>query len=106
MDNTNENQLLPIKITKKNITKVIIDTFVSNIDMENEYNLNELKTKLTESYKLIKTKKKSVGVKKNPSKYNIFVKEEMSKIKLEYPNYSNKEILGLAAKKWQEQKKN
>ena len=57
MDNTSENQLLPIKITKKNITKVIIDTFVSNIDMENEYNLNELKTKLTESYKLIKTKK-------------------------------------------------
>ncbi len=35
---------------------------------------------------------------------NIFVKEEMSKIKLEFPNYSNKEILGLAAKKWQEQK--
>ena len=28
----------------------------------------------------------------------------MSKIKLEFPNYSNKEILGLAAKKWQEQK--
>ena len=105
MDNTGENQLLPIKIKKKNITKVIIDTFVSNIDMENEYNLNELKTKLTESYKSIKTKKKSTGVKKNPSKYNIFVKEEMSKIKLENPNYSNKEILGLAAKKWQEQKK-
>ena len=102
MEETNN---LDVKITKKNMIKVIVDTFNSNIDLTKEdYTLNDLKNILTDAFKSVKDKKKEAAVKKNPSAYNIFVKQEMQKIKSENPDLGNKEILAVAAKKWQEQK--
>ena len=102
MEDTNN---LDVKITKKNMIKIIIDTFNNNIDLTKEdYTLNNLKTILTDAYKYVKEKKKTAVVKKNPSAYNIFIKQEMQKIKKNNPDLGNKEVLGLAAKNWQEQK--
>lgn len=93
--------------SKKITTKKMLDTFVSNIDTTKEYSLEEVKKILTESYKSVKkTKKvKSEGAeKRQPSKYNLFVKEQMIKIKLENPSKDNKEIMSMAASQWKEYK--
>lgn len=104
MENNTDIELIPVKITKNNITKIIIETFVSKIDVESQYTLSEYKNILTEVYKNIKIKKKSTTTKKQPSKYNIFIKDEMIKLKKENNDTKNKDLLKLAAKKWQEEK--
>tara|TARA_Y100000389_G_scaffold112008_1_gene109052 strand:- start:1278 stop:1589 length:312 start_codon:yes stop_codon:yes gene_type:complete len=99
-----EITLIPIKITKNNITKYIFEEFEKKIDKEKPYSLKELKDILSESYKDIKDKKKN-NVKKLPSKYNIFIKEEIVKLKAENnENLNNKDILKQAASNWKKQK--
>lgn len=99
-----EISLVPSKITKNNITKYIFEEFEKKIDKEKVYSLKELKDILTETYKEIKDKKKN-NVKKAPSKYNIFVKEEIERLKAENKeNLNNKEILKQAAANWKKQK--
>lgn len=99
-----EISLIPVKITKNNITKITIETFLKDINYDKKYTLNELKVLLTNAYKSIKQKKNSNATKKEPSKYNIFVKEVMSKLKKENPEMSNKETLKLAASEWRKTK--
>jgi hypothetical protein len=99
-----EITLIPIKITKNNITKYIFEEFEKKIDKEKSYSLKELKDILSESYKDIKDKKKN-NVKKLPSKYNIFIKEEIVRLKAENKeNLNNKDILKQAASNWKKQK--
>jgi hypothetical protein len=93
-----------VHTSKKINTKKIIDTFVSNVDNTKEYSLEELKKLLTETYKSSKKSKKVGGEKRTPSKYNIFIKEQMLKIKEENPTKNNKEIMSVAASKWKEHK--
>lgn len=101
---TKEEQIeKDVKVNKNNITKTIIDRFVEEVDMaNNNYKLNELIDLLKSSYKSVK-KKKDV-VKKNPSAYNLFIKEAMTKLKEEEPELKNKDLLTRAAKLWQEEK--
>ena len=101
MEDTKTEEL---KKKKNNITKVIIDTFVSKIDNEKKYSLNEFKKLITESFKEIKELKKKKVVKKNPTKYNIFIKEEIQKLRVEFPDLSNKELLKKGAERWREKK--
>ena len=56
------NQEIDVKITKGNFIKNVIDTFLSEIDYDKKYKLNELRGILNESYK--KTKSKKTVVKK------------------------------------------
>ena len=99
-----EITLIPIKITKNNITKYIFEEFEKKIDKEKSYSLKDLKDLLSESYKEIKDKKKN-NVKKPPSKYNIFIKEEIVRLKAENNvNLNNKDILKQAASNWKKQK--
>jgi len=51
----------------------------------------------------ISLKKKDV-IKKNPSAYNLFIKEAMTKLKEDEPELKNKELLKRATKLWQEEK--
>ena len=93
--------------SKKITTKKMLDTFVSNIDTSKEYSLDDLKKILTDAYKSVKKAKKvkSEGAeKRQPSKYNLFVKEQMLKIKSENPTKDNKEIMSIAASLWKEHK--
>ena len=73
----------------------IVDIF------KDKYTLTELKQYLTDAYKL---KSKKETVKKEPSAYNIFVKEEFAKIKLETPDMNNKEYMRLIGSRWKAKK--
>lgn len=80
----------------------ILTEFTASVDVSRDnYTLNELKAILTQAYKS-NTKRKSSGVKKEPSKYNIFVKQEIAKIRQENPNVDNKQLMSLAAARWKE----
>lgn len=80
----------------------ILTEFTASVDASRDnYTLNELKTLLTQAYKS-NTKRKSSGVKKEPSKYNIFIKEEIAKIRQENPSVENKQLMSLAAARWKE----
>lgn len=86
------------------MTSKILSDFISKIDNnKNDYTLDELKKLLTEAYKSSK-KKKATSEKKEPSKYNIFIKEEIQRIREENPNVDNKQLMSLAASKWKEHK--
>ena len=98
------NQEIDVKITKGNFIKNVIDTFLSEIDCDKKYKLNELRGILNESYK--KTKSKKTVVKKAPSEYNIFVKEQTKELKEKNPELDNKEIFKKTAELWNEYKKN
>ena len=86
------------------MTSKILSDFMSKIDNnKNDYTLDELKKLLTEAYKSCKKKKTSTE-KKEPSKYNIFIKEEIQRIREENPNVDNKQLMSLAAAKWKDHK--
>lgn len=74
----------------------IVDIF------KDKYTLTELKQYLTDAYKL--KNKKETTVKKQPSAYNIFVKEEFAKIKSETPDLDNKEYMRLIGTRWKAKK--
>lgn len=92
-------------------TEQIINDFTSNTDKSNEYSLKELVSILTASYKLVnasKSKKKQVAgsegdepvAKKAPSAYNLFVKNEISKIRAENKDVNPKDLMKIAAANW------
>lgn len=94
--------------SKKLFMRKMVDTFVSNIDVSKEYSLEEVKKIATDAYKSCKKTKKVKAdgeEKRKPSEYNLFVKEQMQKIKAENPTKDNKEIMSLAASLWKEHKK-
>lgn len=84
-------------------TSKIISDFASKVDTSKEdYSLDELKKMLAEAYKT-NTKKKSTE-KKEPSKYNLFIREEIQRMKKENPSVDNKQLMSLAAARWKEHK--
>lgn len=88
------------------MTSKIITAFTTKVDVaKDDYTLDELKKLLTESFKESKTKKRNTtGEKKEPSKYNIFIKEEIQRIRVENPNTDNKQLMSIAASRWKEHK--
>lgn len=93
------------KVSRTNAIKKIIDTFVDSVDVTKDYTLDELKKLIIDSFKSCKKKKSRDSTeKKEPSKYNIFIKEEMSKIRKESPDVDNKKLMSLAAARWNEHK--
>lgn len=88
------------------MTSKIITAFTTKVDVaKDDYTLDELKKLLTESFKESKTKKRNTtGEKKEPSKYNIFIKEEIQRIRSENPNTDNKQLMSIAASRWKEHK--
>ncbi len=82
-------------------TSKMMDTFTTSIDNTKEYTLDELKKLLANAYKVSKCKR---AEKKEPSKYNIFIKDEIAKIRQETPDVDNKQLMSLAAARWKEHK--
>ncbi len=86
------------------MTSKILSDFMSKVDSsKDDYTLDELKKLLTEAFKAGKKKKTSTE-KKEPSKYNIFIKEEIQRIRQENPSVDNKQLMSMAAARWKEHK--
>ena len=91
------------KVNKVN-TKKIVDSFVSSVDVDTKYTLDELKKLLSEAYKSAGKKKDKSETKREPSKYNIFVKDEILRLRSENPDKNIKELMAVAAANWKKQK--
>lgn len=104
-----ETTLLDTSVkTQKTVSgKKVIDIFNSSIDVSTDYSLDELKKHLSNAFKTATKKSKRENTeKREPSQYNIFVKNEMHKLKEQYPDKPNKEIMSMAAALWKENKNN
>jgi len=88
--------------------KQIIDRFVNSIDMNNNYSTVELVKLLKEAAKNNKSKSTNASgepkVKKAPSAYNLFIKEQMELLKSD--GCTPKERMQKATEKWKEMKAN
>lgn len=89
-------------------TQKIIDEFNKLIDYEKVYTKTEFNNILTQAFKNIKNSKtkNTNGVKKPPTKYNLFIKENMGKLKQENPELNRQELMKLASEKWKIHKNN
>jgi hypothetical protein len=98
-------------------TNKVLEYFKESIDTSNIYALDEYKKLITAAFKEAskKTKRASKSgsncgsgsgdvVKREPTKYNIFVKEEILKLKAENPEKQYKDLMKMAADKWNENK--
>ena len=100
------------KTFAKNVdTNKVLQYFKESIDSTNSYTLDEYKKLITAAFKEAskKTSKRSSKsgdevVKREPTKYNIFVKEEILKLKAENPDKQYKDLMKMAADKWNENK--
>jgi hypothetical protein len=80
-------------MSSQNNTAEIIANFTSNVDINKSYTLKELLSILTKAYPRDKKKRE-------PSSYNIYMKEKMSEIKKNNPEMVNKDVMNMAAKEW------
>jgi hypothetical protein len=113
------------KKTEKSIKYVdtgkVLEYFTSSLDISNNYTLDEYKKIITSAYKdaMKKANKKNRAtkghhenddvkkcdiVKREPTKYNIFVKETILHLKTENPDKPYKDLMKIAADKWNENK--
>ena len=112
------------KKTEKSIKYVdtgkVLEYFTSSLDISNNYTLDEYKKIVTTAYKDAMKKanknrvtkghhenddvKKCAIVKREPTKYNIFVKETILHLKTENPDKPYKDLMKIAADKWNENK--
>ena len=102
-------------------TEQILTTFTSKVDLEKEYTRSELGKMLTEVFKEIregekgekkarktkKVKKDEEGEdkkKREPTAYNLFVKETMSVVREENPEMSRQDLMREVGRMWKEKK--
>jgi hypothetical protein len=86
-------------------TKEIIDKFNEVVDVDKEYTKNELCAILNNIYKEVYSNKKNGQKEKRPpTKYNIFVSENINKLKEEYPELSRQELMKKVGELWKAQK--
>jgi len=100
-------------------TERILTTFTSKIEMEKEYTRSELGKMLTEVFKEIqegskgekktmKKAKKEEGCeekkKREPTAYNLYVRETMPVVKEENPEMSRQDLMREVGRMWKEKK--
>tara|TARA_B110001452_G_C14823330_1_gene287463 strand:- start:38 stop:397 length:360 start_codon:yes stop_codon:yes gene_type:complete len=107
-------------------TQKIINEFTTLIDTEKEYTRSELGKMLTEVYRQItsdkpnktddkpkkkKSKKRNDSdeeaepkKKREPTKYNLFVKEQMSIVKEEFPDLNRQDLMKKVGELWKTKK--
>lgn len=83
---------------KFTITEEEFNEIMSNTIMKVQDHIkSNINTKMT-------TKKKKDGVKRKPTAYNTYVKQQMEKIKKENPDIEPKNLMKEAAKNWKNEK--
>jgi hypothetical protein len=99
----------------KNVSGKKIKECMSAIEDDKEYTLDDTKKAAVAAFKdalkLGQGKKRAVKVdgdgvviKKAPSKYNLYIKDEMARLIKENPEKERKELMKLAAINWNESK--
>lgn len=84
-------------------TKQIIDKFNETVDINKEYTKNELCIILNTVYKEVYSKNNKKE-KRPPTKYNMFVSENMKKMKDEYPDLTRQDLMKKIGELWKKQK--
>lgn len=84
-------------------TKQIIDKFNEAVDINKEYTKNELCIILNTVYKEVYSKNNKKE-KRPPTKYNMFVSENMKKMKDEYPDLTRQDLMKKIGELWKKQK--
>jgi len=91
-------------------TKNILNEFTNNININKQYSHEELTDILYQVYNQIyntndKSKKNKNNMKKRePTAYNLFVKNNMNKVKNENPNLSHKDLMKKISELWKNNK--
>jgi len=100
----------------KNVSgKKIKEFFASAFEDDTEYTLDETKKQATTAFKdalksgqgkkrVVKVDSDGVVIKKQPSKYNLYIKDEMTRLITEFPDKERKELMKQAAMNWNESK--
>ena len=95
--------------------KKIMECLQLAFEEESEYTLDETKKIVINAFKdaskVGATKKRAVkfdtdgvAIKKPPTKYNLYIKDEMARLTIEFPDKERKELMKLAASNWNETK--
>tara|TARA_B100001540_G_scaffold315818_1_gene344029 strand:+ start:718 stop:1023 length:306 start_codon:yes stop_codon:yes gene_type:complete len=97
-------------------TQFVMKMFIDNVDTDKEYTRSELSKLLTMVYYQINSVKKNKKTKKEdnndnvpkkkrePTAYNLFVKEKMPIIKEEFPDLSRQDLMRKVGEMWKAQK--
>jgi len=121
---TDKDNMKSEKSIKYVDTRNVLDYLTSSLDISNNYTLDEYKKMITSAYKdaMKKTNKeikknrakkdnlenadvkKCDIVKREPTKYNMFIKETILHLKTENPDKPYKDLMKMAADKWNENK--
>ena len=87
-------------------TEMVLEKY-ENIDRTELEQLSfKLKDEITKDHlsNSLQKKKKRDGPKRSPSKYNIFIKNNMKTLKEEYPDLKHTELMTKAADLWRKEK--
>ncbi len=93
--------------------KKIIECLQLAFEEETEYTLDETKKIAINAFKdaskvgvtkkrVVKFDTDGVAIKKQPTKYNLYIKDEMARLTIEFPDKERKELMKLAASNWNE----
>jgi len=80
-------------------TKIIITDFTNLIDINKKYTCKELLNILNKVYNDVNKITKKV-----PTKYNLYVKDNMTKTKKEFPDYSRQDLMRKIGERWKLEK--
>lgn len=95
--------------------KKIKESLLSAFEDETEYTLADIKQNAVSVFKdalksgkgkkrAVKVDSDGVVIKKLPSKYNLYIKDEMARLIGEFPDKERKDLMKLAASNWNESK--
>jgi hypothetical protein len=84
----------------------VVEAFKTSLNYENDYSFKDMSKLLEESYKSVYGKgSKKKGEKKAPSAYNIFIREEIARIRTEnLTGVAPNDYMRIAAERWKAQK--
>jgi hypothetical protein len=102
--------------SSKNVSgKKLLECLQLAFEEETEYTLDETKKFVINAFKdaskvsvtkkrVVKFDTDGVAIKKQPTKYNLYIKDEMARLTIEFPDKERKELMKLAASNWNKTK--
>jgi hypothetical protein len=104
-----------MSVAKSVSGKKIKECFLSAIEDDKEYTLDDTKKTAVAAFKdalksgqgkkrAVKVDSDGVAIKKPPSKYNLYIKDEMARLITENPDKERKELMKQAAINWNKSK--